>query len=67
MGAIIEIFIVCDTCGENHGTDCRNNTSVSKQRKSAKLNGWRFYKGKDYCPSCTAVTVDFWKELKIKR
>lgn len=53
MSAVIETFLLCDTpqCDNSFGVDTRNQ-SVREQRRDAKLNGWKFVKGKDYCPEC---------------
>ena len=44
--------MTCDgDCGENFGVDTRSRTGW-EQRKAAKLNGWVYSGGKDYCPNC---------------
>lgn len=54
MSAVVEIFLICDgdKCdGNRYGVDSRNHTA-KHQRQAAKLNGWKFIKGKDYCNQC---------------
>lgn len=55
MSIIIETHLECDNCHETFGVDNRHYGSKD-QRKSAKLNNWRFYNGKDYCPKCHFCT-----------
>lgn len=55
---VIETFLICDGtwaaagCGTNFGVDFRGRTTA-QQRSAAKIEGWTFSKGKDYCPYCT--------------
>jgi hypothetical protein len=53
MSLVIEKFILCDFCGESYGVDDRSACSAVRTiRSDAKRNGWIFYGGRDYCPSC---------------
>jgi hypothetical protein len=59
MSVKIETIISCDG-----GTGCphggcyadgdQRDMSAAQQRKSYVADGWRYYKGKDYCPDCAA-------------
>ena len=55
MSTVIETFLLCDgdggRCGRTFGVDNRNDTATM-HRKSAKLNGWRYSAGLDYCDQC---------------
>lgn len=57
MSLVIETFIICDVCGDSFGVDSRNNTGT-KQRTTAKSNGWIYSGNKDYCPNCRAKNKD---------
>lgn len=55
MSAVIETFLMCDgdggKCGRTFGVDSRNY-NASQHRVDAKINGWRYSGGFDYCPDC---------------
>lgn len=49
---VVETFIICDgNCGTNFGVDNRNMNGAYHRGK-AKMNGWKYVNGKDFCPEC---------------
>jgi hypothetical protein len=58
MSAVIEKFIICDSCGINYGVDNRQ-LSIAQHRKDAKAEGWAVNRDRgctDVCPSCITKT-----------
>lgn len=48
---IVETFIICDKCNISYGLDNRF-LNGKQHRKGYKTDGWKYIKGKDYCPKC---------------
>lgn len=54
MSAVIEKFIVCNSCGTSFGVDNRD-TTIAQHRKEAKKEGWiKIGSVSDYCPFCAS-------------
>lgn len=55
MSTVIETFLLCDgdngRCGRTFGVDNRN-ANATQHRKDAKINGWTYSGGLDYCDQC---------------
>ncbi len=52
MSAIILTIIGCDECGETYASGDMKQMTAKEQRDEYKVDGWKYSKGKDYCPEC---------------
>lgn len=48
---MIQRILSCDRCVKKFGEQDPKRTAT-QHRKKAKASGWRYVKGKDYCPDC---------------
>lgn len=51
MALIIETVVQCDVCCKIFGAESNHLTGM-QQRASARVKGWVYSGGKDYCPVC---------------
>jgi len=52
MSIVVERFLICDGaghCAESFGV-YEGERTAKEHRKAAKLNGWTYRNGRDYCP-----------------
>lgn len=57
MSVTIETIVSCDgdspDCeGHDWSADSRSHTAAEQRQMAKEQMGWRFHKGKDYCPTC---------------
>lgn len=50
MTLIVEIFPQCDVCDESFPNMERSSAKLC--REHMRMDGWKRFRGTDYCPSC---------------
>lgn len=54
----ISTILICDGgCGETFGVDNQWRNGYTQRKEAKEQEGWKFIKGKDYCPKCASKCV----------